>query len=325
MPVSPAAATRGLTRDDVAAVFRSPLLELVFRAAEVHRRHHDPSQVQVCVLLSVKTGGCPEDCGYCPQSAHHPTKVKAEPLLGLDEVLAAARQAKSDGATRFCMGAAWREARGGAQFERVVAMVQGVKALGLETCVTLGMLEADQARRLKEAGLDAYNHNLDTSPEFYDRIISTHAYDDRLETLRHVREAGISVCCGGIVGMGESEDDRIGLLHTLATLPVPPESVPVNALVAVEGTPLEGQPKVDVFAMLRMIATARILMPTSMVRLSAGRLDMTEAEQALCFLAGANSIFAGDKLLTTPNPGPDRDQALFEKLGLTPRQANVEA
>lgn len=325
MPVSPAAvtATRGLTRDDVAAVYRSPLLDLVFRAAEVHRRHHDPSQVQVCVLLSVKTGGCPEDCGYCPQSAHHPTKVKAEPLLSLDEVLAAARQAKSDGATRFCMGAAWREARDGAQFDRVVAMVQGVKAIGLETCVTLGMLEADQARRLKEAGLDAYNHNLDTSPEFYDRIISTRTYDDRLETLRHVRDAGISVCCGGIVGMGESEDDRIGLLHTLATLPEPPESVPVNALVAVEGTPLEGRPKVDVFAMLRMIATARILMPTSMVRLSAGRIDMTEAEQALCFLAGANSIFAGDKLLTTPNPGSDRDQALFEKLGLTPRPAAI--
>ena len=325
MAVSPAAATatRGLARDDVAAVYRSPLLELVFRAGEVHRRHHDPSQVQVCVLLSVKTGGCPEDCGYCPQSAHHPTQVKPEPLLGLDEVLAAARQAKADGATRFCMGAAWREARDGAQFDRVVAMIKGVKALGLETCVTLGMLEADQARRLKEAGLDAYNHNLDTSPEFYDRIISTRTYDDRLETLRHVRDAGISVCCGGIVGMGETDDDRIGLLHTLATLPEPPESVPVNALVAVAGTPLEGRPKFDVFTMLRMIATARILMPASMVRLSAGRLDMTEAEQALCFLAGANSIFAGEKLLTTPNPGPDRDQALFEKLGLTPRPANA--
>jgi biotin synthase len=324
MSVSPAAAataTRGLTRDDVAAVYHGPLLELIFRAAEVHRRHHDPSQVQVCVLLSVKTGGCPEDCGYCPQSAHHPTQVKAEPLMGVADVLAAARKAKADGATRFCMGAAWRQAKDGSQFERVLEMVKGVKALGLETCVTLGMLDPGQARRLKDAGLDAYNHNLDTSPEYYDRIISTRTYDDRLETLRHVRAAGISVCCGGIVGMGETAADRIGLLHTLATLPAPPESVPVNALVAVAGTPLEGRPRVDVFTMLRMIATARILMPTSMVRLSAGRLDMTAAEQALCFLAGANSIFAGEKLLTTPNPGPDRDQALFETLGLTPRPA----
>lgn len=325
MSVPSAAATAGgpLTRADVADVYHSPLLDLVFRAAEVHRRHHDPSQVQVCVLLSVKTGGCPEDCGYCPQSAHHPTKVKAEALMDVDAVLDAARAARDSGATRFCMGAAWREAKSGPQFDRVVEMVRQVKSLGLETCVTLGMLEPDQARRLKDAGLDAYNHNLDTSPEYYDRIISTRSYDDRLETLRHVREAGISVCCGGIVGMGETDDDRVGLLYTLATLPEPPESVPVNALVAVEGTPLEGRPKVDVFTMLRMIATARILMPTSMVRLSAGRLDMTEAEQALCFLAGANSIFAGEKLLTTPNPGPDRDAALFEALGLTPRPAEV--
>jgi biotin synthase len=325
MPVSPAAvtATRSLSRDDVAALYHTPLLDLVFRAAEVHRRHHDPSQVQVCVLLSVKTGGCPEDCGYCPQSAHHATAVKAEPLMDVDAVLVAARRARDDGATRFCMGAAWREAKDGPNFDRVLAMVRQVKSLGLETCVTLGMLDADQAVRLKEAGLDAYNHNLDTSPEFYDRVISTRTYDDRLATLGHVRDAGISVCCGGIVGMGETDDDRIGLLHTLATLPEPPESVPINALVAVEGTPLQGRPKVDVFTMLRMIASARILMPSAMVRLSAGRLDMTEAEQALCFLAGANSIFAGEKLLTTPNPGPDRDQALFATLGLTPRPAAV--
>jgi biotin synthase len=323
MPVSPADARATLTRSDVADIYNSPLLELVFRAAEVHRRHFDPSQVQVCVLLSVKTGGCPEDCGYCPQAARYHTHVSAEGLVAVGDVLAAARRARDDGATRFCMGAAWREVRDGAQFDRVLEMVRGVKALGLEACCTLGMLTPDQARRLKEAGLDAYNHNLDSSREFYGQVISTRTYDDRLETLSHVREAGIGVCCGGIVGMGETDADRIGLLHTLATLPEPPGSVPVNALVAVEGTPLEGRPKVDIFSMVRMIATARILMPSSMVRLSAGRVDMTEAEQALCFLAGANSIFAGDKLLTTPNPGPDKDQVLFEKLGLTPRPAAV--
>ena len=327
MPVPPAtlAPAPGLTRDDVAALYQTPLLELVFRAAEVHRRHHDPSRVQVCVLLSVKTGGCPEDCGYCPQAARYQTHVSAEGLMAVDDVLASARQARADGATRFCMGAAWREVRDGRQFDQVLEMVRGVKSLGLEACCTLGMLTDDQARRLKEAGLDAYNHNLDSSPEFYDTVISTRTYGDRLRTLGHVREAGISVCCGGIIGMGETDVDRIGLLHTLATLPEPPESVPVNALVAVEGTPLEGRPKVDIFAMLRVIATARILMPTAMVRLSAGRLDMSEAEQALCFLAGANSVFAGDKLLTTPNPGPDKDQALFRSLGLLPRPARVEA
>jgi biotin synthase len=320
---APAARTGGPTRAEVAALYHTPLLELVFRAAEVHRRHHDPSQVQVCVLLSVKTGGCPEDCGYCPQAARYHTHVSPEGLMGVDDVLAAARRAKSDGATRFCMGAAWREVRDGAQFDRVLAMVRGVKSLGLEACCTLGMLTDDQARRLKEAGLDAYNHNLDSSPEFYHNVITTRTYDDRLETLRHVRDAGIGVCCGGIVGMGETDDDRVGLLYTLANLPEPPGSVPVNALVAVAGTPLEGRPKVDIFSMVRMIATARILMPSAMVRLSAGRVDMTDAEQALCFLAGANSIFAGDKLLTTPNPGPDKDLLLFETLGLTPRPANA--
>lgn len=314
----PATETASLSRDEVASLYRTPVLELIFRAAEVHRRYHDPSRVQVCVLLSVKTGGCPEDCGYCPQAARYHTGVEAQGLLNVDEVIQAAARARDDGATRFCMGAAWREVRDNAQFDQVLTMVRGVKALGLEACCTLGMLTADQAARLKEAGLDAYNHNLDSSEEFYGRIISTRTYEDRLKTLAHVRGAGISVCCGGIVGMGETEDDRIGLLHTLATLPEPPESVPINALVAVEGTPLADRPRVAIWDMVRTIATARILMPSSMVRLSAGRLEMSEAEQALCFLAGANSIFAGDKLLTTPNPGVDRDQALFEHLGLQP-------
>jgi biotin synthase len=307
-----------LTRADVAAIYHSPLLDLVFRAADVHRRHHDSNRVQVCVLLSVKTGGCPEDCGYCPQAARYHTEVEAQGLLDVGEVAAAARRARDDGATRFCMGAAWREVRDNPQFDRILDMVREVKALGMEACCTLGMLTADQARRLKEAGLDAYNHNLDSSEEFYGQIISTRTYQERLTTLTHVRDAGISVCCGGIVGMGETDDDRIALLHTLATLPEPPESVPVNALVAVEGTPLGDRPRVAIWAMVRTIATARILMPDAMVRLSAGRLGMGDAEQALCFLAGANSIFAGDKLLTTPNPGVDRDQALFDQLGLRP-------
>ncbi len=320
---SKATAAPGLTRDAVAAIYHAPLLDLVFRAAEVHRRHHDPSQVQVCVLLSVKTGGCPEDCGYCPQSARYQTDVKAGGILDVATVLGAARRAKDDGATRFCMGAAWREVRDGDPFDRVIEMVKGVRSLGLEACCTLGMLNADQARRLHEAGLTAYNHNLDSSPEYYDRVITTRTYNDRLDTLETVRGAGISVCCGGIVGMGETDDDRIGLLHTLANLPEPPESVPVNALVAVEGTPLADRPKVDAFTMVRMIATARLLMPTAMVRLSAGRLEMSDTEQALCFLAGANSVFAGDKLLTTPNPGPDKDRELFRALGLAPRPASA--
>jgi biotin synthase len=312
-----------ITRDEVAALYRTPILDLIGRAAEVHRRHHDPSEVQVCVLLSVKTGGCPEDCGYCPQSAHFSTDVRAQGLLEVDDVLAAARRARDDGATRFCMGAAWREVRDNAQFDRVLEMVRGVKELDLEACCTLGMLTADQARRLKEAGLDAYNHNLDSSEEFYDRIISTRTYQDRLRTLGHVRDAGISVCSGGIIGMGETEDDRIGLLHTLATLPEPPESVPINALVAVAGTPMGERPRVEIWEMVRAIAAARILMPTSMVRLSAGRVHMSESDQALCFLAGANSIFAGEKLLTTPNPEVDRDHRMFERLGLKPRPSHA--
>jgi biotin synthase len=319
------ATTPALSLAEVAEIYRTPVLDLIFRAAEVHRKHHDPSHVQVCVLLSVKTGGCPEDCGYCPQAARYHTAVEAQPLMAVDEVLTAARRAKEDGATRFCIGAAWREVRDNAQFDRVLDMVRGIKTLEMEACCTLGMLTEDQARRLKEAGLDAYNHNLDSSQEFYDRIISTRTYEDRLQTLGHVREAGISVCCGGIVGMGETEDDRIALLHTLATLPEPPESVPVNALVAVEGTPLADQPRVDIWEMVRTIATARILMPESMVRLSAGRVNMSETDQALCFLAGANSIFAGDKLLTTPNPKVDRDRILFERLGLTPRPLDIAA
>ena len=309
------------TRDAVAALYRTPVLDLILRAAEVHRRHHAPGEVQVCVLLSVKTGGCSEDCGYCPQSAHYQTSVTPEGLMNVASVLDSARRARDSGATRFCMGAAWREVRDGRAFDSVLEMVRGVKNLGMEACCTLGMLTDDQAGRLKDAGLDAYNHNLDSSEAFYDKIISTRTYADRLQTLDRVRRAGISVCCGGIIGMGETEDDRIDLLHTLARLPEPPESVPINALVPVEGTPLAGRSQVAIWEMVRMIATARILMPRAMVRLSAGRVSMTEAEQALCFLAGANSIFAGEKLLTTPNPGEDRDALLFEHLNLTPRPA----
>jgi biotin synthase len=318
-------ATRPMTapsREEIAALYHSPLLDLIGRAGEVHRHHHPPGEIQVCVLLSIKTGGCPEDCAYCPQSARYRTAVEAEPLMNLDDVLAAARQARAAGATRFCMGAAWREAKDNTQFDRVLEMVQAIKAEGgLEVCCTLGMLTEEQARRLKQAGLDAYNHNLDTSPEYYGDIISTRTYEDRLRTLGYVRDAGISVCCGGIVGLGETDDDRIAMLHTLASLPEPPESVPINALVAVEGTPLADRPRVPIWDMLRMIATARILFPTSMVRLSAGRLNLSEQDQALCFLAGANSIFAGEKLLTTGNPEFDQDRALFDRLGLTPRPA----
>jgi biotin synthase len=314
-----------LKRNDVVHLYRQPLMDLIYQAATVHRDHQQANTVQVCTLLSIKTGGCPEDCAYCPQSVHHHTDVEFEKLLQVEPVLEAARRAKAAGSTRFCMGAAWREARDGAQFDRVVEMVRGISGLGLEVCCTLGMLSEDQARRLKEAGLMAYNHNLDTSENFYSRIISTRTYQDRLDTLQTVRDAGITVCCGGIIGMGESEDDRIDLLYTLATLPTPPESVPINALVPVPGTPLEHQQRVPTFDLVRMIATARILMPASMVRLSAGRLEMSAEEQALCFLAGANSIFAGEKLLTTPNPHIDEDQALFEALGLKAMPADSAA
>jgi biotin synthase len=309
------------TKQEIAEIFNSPVLELIYRAATVHREHHDPQEVQVCTLLSVKTGGCPEDCAYCPQAARHHTNVKVHKLLEVDEVLAKANEAKESGSTRFCMGAAWREVRDNRDFDKVIEMVKGVSALDMEVCCTLGMLTPEQAQKLKDAGLYAYNHNLDTSEEFYNDIITTRNYKDRLDTIENVRKAKISVCAGGIIGMGENENDRIGMLHTLATLPEHPESVPVNALVPVEGTPLEDQEKVSVWEMVRMIATARIIMPKAMVRLSAGRVRMTLEEQALCFMAGANSIFAGDKLLTTPNPGIVQDQEMFQILQLLPRKA----
>lgn len=287
------------TREEISEIFNSPVLELIYRAATAHREHHDPQEVQVCTLLSVKTGGCPEDCAYCPQAARYHTNVKVHKLMEVDEVLEKAQEAKDSGSTRFCMGAAWREVRDNRDFDKVIEMVKGVNAMDMEVCCTLGMLTPEQAEKLKAAGLYAYNHNLDTSEEFYNDIITTRNYKDRLDTIENVRKAKISVCAGGIIGMGENESDRIGMLHTLATLPEHPESVPVNALVPVEGTPLEDQEKVSVWEMVRMIATARIIMPKAMVRLSAGRVRMSLEEQALCFMAGANSIFAGDKLLTT--------------------------
>ena len=312
------------TKEEIAEIYNMPVLELMFRAATVHREYHDPREVQVCTLLSVKTGGCGEDCAYCPQAARYQTDVKVEKLMEVSDVLSKAAEAKESGSTRFCMGAAWREVRNNRDFDRVLEMVKGVSALGLEVCCTLGMLTEEQAEKLKDAGLHAYNHNLDTSEEFYTDIITTRTYEDRLQTLEHVRRANISVCSGGIIGLGEAVTDRIGMLHTLATLPAHPESVPVNALVPVEGTPLEHQEKVSIWEMVRMIATARIIMPKAMVRLSAGRVRMALEEQALCFMAGANSIFAGDKLLTTPNPGVVQDQEMFQMLSLKPRPANKE-
>jgi biotin synthase len=307
---------RAWDRADVRELYRRPLLDLVHSAQEVHRKFHDPGEVQLCRLLSIKTGGCPEDCAYCPQSAHYPTGVAQQALMSVGEVRRAAEEARAEGATRFCMGAAWREVRDGQEFESVLEMVRQVASLGLEVCCTLGMLSGDQAQRLGEAGLTAYNHNLDTSPEFYGEIITTRRYDDRLRTIESVRRAGISVCCGGIIGMGESDEDRIGLLHQLASLRPHPESVPINMLVRVEGTPLAEQEPVDAFTMVRMIATARVLMPTSRVRLSAGRRSLTREAAALCFLAGANSIFVGEKLLTTPNPERNEDDQLLRDLGL---------
>ena len=302
-------------------IYHEPLLELIYKAARIHREYQDTGEVQVCTLLSVKTGGCSEDCAYCPQAARYSTDITVQALMQTDAVLDYARKAKAAGSTRFCMGAAWREVRDNRDFDRVIEFVQEVNKLGMEVCCTLGMLTENQAQRLADAGLYAYNHNLDTSKEYYGEIISTRTYDDRLETIEHVRKAGVSVCCGGIIGLGEKHEDRINMLHTLATMPEHPESVPVNALVRVKGTPLENHDKVDIWDMVRMIATARILMPRAMVRLSAGRTEMSIAEQALCFMAGANSIFAGDKLLTTPNPSFDEDNAMFELLGLKPRAA----
>jgi biotin synthase len=313
----PAVVRHDWTRDEVRALFELPFPELIFRAQRIHRLHFDPTEVQISTLISIKTGGCPEDCAYCPQSAHYQTSVKAEKLMRVDTVVAEARAAQSAGASRFCMGAAWREPKD-RDLDTVCEMVAGVKALGLETCATLGMLTQHQARRLKAAGLDYYNHNLDTSPEYYGTIITTRAYQDRLDTLGHVRDAGIHVCCGGIVGMGENAEDRVGMITTLANLPAHPESVPINLLVKVEGTPLASADALDPIDFVRTIAVARITMPKSVVRLSAGREDMREETQALCFLAGANSIFYGPKLLTTPNPERDRDRRLMDKLGLVP-------
>ncbi|HWI27911.1 MAG TPA: biotin synthase BioB [Stellaceae bacterium] len=323
MPVSieaqsagaPAPIRHDWTRSELRALFVLPLPELIYRAQTAHRRFFDPAEVQISTLLSVKTGGCPEDCAYCPQSARYDTGVEAAKLMELEETLAAARAARQAGATRFCMGAAWRSPKD-RDLDAICAMVEGVRDLGMESCVTLGMLTAAQAARLKTSGLDYYNHNLDTSPEFYGEIITTRTYQDRLDTLGHVRDAGIKLCCGGIVGMGESVEDRVGLIERLATLPVHPESVPINLLVQVTGTPLDGAAKPDPIDFVRMIAVARITMPAAMVRLSAGRQEMSDETQALCFLAGANSIFSGEKLLTTANPEHERDRRLFDRLGL---------
>ena len=300
---------------EVQALFDLPFNDLIFQAQSVHRQHFDPNEVQISSLLSIKTGSCSEDCGYCPQSARYDSGLKSEALMPIAEVIQAAQQAKDQGASRFCMGAAWRQPKD-RDIERVVEMVQGVKALGMETCVTLGMLTDTQTARLKEGGLDYYNHNLDTSEDYYSEVITTRTYKDRLDTLARVRDAGINVCCGGIVGMGEGEQDRANLLIELANMPKHPESVPINMLVQVEGTPLMGTEKLDPLVFIRTIAVARILMPTSRVRLSAGRKEMSDEMQALCFLAGANSIFYGDKLLTTDNPMTNHDVALFDRLGL---------
>ena len=307
------------TTQEIAALFELPFNDLMFEAQTVHRRNFDANAVQISSLLSIKTGKCPEDCAYCPQSVRHDAELEVEPLMPLDEVLEKARTAKAKGASRFCMGAAWRSPKD-KDLDKVVAMVEGVKALGMETCLTLGMLKQEQAKRLKTAGLDYYNHNLDTSPEFYGEIISTRTYQDRLDTLEHVREAGMHVCCGGIVGMGEGRADRVRLIQQLANQPRHPESVPINMLVKVEGTPLDHVDALDPLEFVRTIAVARIVMPHSFVRLSAGRESMPYSTQALCFLAGANSMFYGEKLLTTPNPSADHDMALFKKLGINTLQ-----
>jgi len=305
------------TLPEIRAIYETPLLSLLFRAQQVARQFHQPDQVQTCHLVSIKTGGCPEDCAYCPQSAHYDTPVARQGLMDVEEVLTRARRAAADGVTRLCMGAAWRDAPDGPEFDTVLRMVRGVADLGLEVCCTLGMLTDDQARRLKDAGLTAYNHNLDTSPEFYGNIITTRVYQERLRTLAAVRNAGVTVCCGGIIGMGESDDDRLGLLQQLARQSPHPESVPINLLQRVAGTPLADRSPVDPLVLVRMLATARILMPRAMVRLAAGRDQLSREAEILCFLAGANSIFVGDTLLTTSNPAPATDAALLSDLGLT--------
>ena len=306
------------TTDELRTIHDQPLTSLLFEAQRVHRAFHAADEVQMCTLLSIKTGACPEDCGYCAQSARYHTHVEAEKLMAVEPVLEAARAAKANGSTRFCMGAAWREVRDGEQFDRVLEMVRGVRELGMEACCTLGMLTESQAQRLAEAGLTAYNHNLDTSPEYYDQVVTTRTYQDRLDTLQHVRKSGVTLCCGGILGMGESVSDRMSMLRVLASHDPHPESVPINALVAVRGTPMGERQRVDTFEMVRCIATARIAMPTSRIRLAAGRSGMSEEAQGLGFMAGASSIFTGAKLLTTPNPGEDVDQVLLGKVGLKP-------
>jgi biotin synthase len=316
---------RQWSKEEIREVYATPLLDLVFRSATIHRQYHDPREVQMNTLLSIKTGGCSEDCGYCSQSARYETQLKTERLLPLEVVVEAARNAKENGSSRFCMGAAWREVRSAKDFDRVLEMVRQVKSMGLEVCSTLGMVNKEQASKLKEAGLDAYNHNLDTSREFYPNVVSTRSYDDRLDTIEAVTDAGISLCSGGILGLGESEEDRVALIWQLASLKVPPESVPVNVLVPIAGTPLAKQPRVPFWDVLRTIATARIVIPTARVRLSAGRHEMSAIEQGFCFLAGANSIFAGDKLLTTPNANFMDDKQMLELLGLYPRELKAEA
>ncbi|MXV15329.1 biotin synthase BioB [Hufsiella ginkgonis] len=309
------------TKEEIEEIYHSPLLDLIYRAASVHRENEDYAEVQISSLLSIKTGGCPEDCAYCPQAARYHTDVAVHALMSLDQVTAAAANARDKGASRLCMGAAWREVRDNRDFDRVLGMVKAVNGMGMEVCCTLGMLTESQAERLADAGLYAYNHNLDTSEEDYKRIITTRTFDDRLQTIENVRKARISVCSGGIIGLGETVEDRISMLKTLANMTAHPESVPINALVPVKGTPMADQPKVPVWDMVRMIATARIIMPKTVVRLSAGRTEMSMTDQALCFMAGANSIFAGDKLLTTPNPAFSEDMQMFELLGLKPREA----
>lgn len=312
------------TKPEIQAVYDSPIMDLLFHGAQVHRNAHKFREVQQCTLLSIKTGGCSEDCAYCPQSSRYDTGVKGQKLMNKDVVIESAKKAKEAGSTRFCMGAAWRDTVGRkTNFNQILDYVKEIRSMGMEVCCTLGMLEKQQAEDLKKAGLTAYNHNLDTSREFYPNIITTRSYDERLQTLEHVREAGISVCSGGIIGLGEQVEDRVGLLHTLATLPEHPESVPINALLAVKGTPLQDQKPVEIWEMIRMIATARIVMPKAMVRLSAGRVRFSLPEQALCFLAGANSIFTGEKLLTTPNNDFDADQQMFKLLGLIPKAASI--
>ena len=307
------------TKQAALDLYNSPLMELMYQAATVHRAHHNPLEVQMSTLISIKTGGCPEDCSYCPQSMKYHTDLKVQALMPVDEVVGLAKQAKSSGSSRVCMGAAWRNVRDNRDFDKVVEMVQEINGMGMEVCATLGMLEPHQAERLKNAGLYAYNHNLDSSQEFYKDIISTRQYQERIDTIKNAREAGISVCSGGIIGMGESTEDRIGMLMTYVHMEQPPESIPINALVAVDGTPLEEQKPVQVWDMVRMIATSRIMFPESIIRLSAGRTEMSQEAQALCFFAGASSIFAGDKLLTTPNPEYNEDVELFKILGLTPK------